>query len=168
MRNNNINLKPTIEELDLELMKSFEFYIGGYFGGGHNIYIEVNDNERKFLYGKSNYGAVIDLKNIIRKNSYISDLIFEDEIDIKDILISEVNWRIFLNSLKEIDIINWKDDYYDDDICDGSQWSVDINFLNNRCIHKCGSNRYPMYWDKFLKVFEEVFSVPIITQFNEY
>ncbi|MCR4638481.1 MAG: hypothetical protein K5677_04550 [Ruminococcus sp.] len=49
----------------------------------------------------------------------------------------------------------WKKDYVNNDILDGTQWSLDINLTNNRKRSYNGSNDYPPYWNELLKVFRQ-------------
>ena len=36
-------------------------------------------------------------------------------------------------------------------VVDGTQWELEVNFENMKPIKVYGSNKYPVYWDKFIK-----------------
>lgn len=54
-----------------------------------------------------------------------------------------------------MEIPNWKDKYYDNDVCDGTQWELIIRLQNRNKIRKSGSNEYPLYWNRFIKIMKK-------------
>lgn len=64
-------------------------------------------------------------------------------------------WLAFIEELSSLEIACWKDRYYDNNICDGTQWKLVIKFHNRHKISKCGSNEYPPYWNKFMEVIKK-------------
>ena len=49
----------------------------------------------------------------------------------------------------------WKKEYVDPNVLDGTQWGLDINLTNKRVRHYYGSNDYPPYWTELKKIFRE-------------
>ncbi|WP_035618700.1 hypothetical protein [Lacticigenium naphthae] len=47
-----------------------------------------------------------------------------------------------------MNLLNWKAEYSDPYILDGTQWSIDI-LRKTTTLHKYGSNRFPVEWDAF-------------------
>lgn len=62
----------------------------------------------------------------------------------------------FRDQCEQFKLTRWKDEYYNDDICDGHQWGMTIQFADGseRQIH--GSNEYPGTWDDMREAFEEL------------
>lgn len=49
----------------------------------------------------------------------------------------------------------WKKEYVDMDILDGTQWRLKVKLTNNRKRTYYGSNDYPPYWKELLKLFRQ-------------
>lgn len=49
-----------------------------------------------------------------------------------------------------LNLLNWKSKYIETDICDGTQWSVEV-VRSGRNIRKYGDNKFPDGWDDFCK-----------------
>ena len=63
-------------------------------------------------------------------------------IDSAKIIPSPDQWKEFRNTLDRLDVRKWHDDYYNPNIFDGTQWSLEITYLDfNLKIN--GSNSYP-------------------------
>jgi hypothetical protein len=75
------------------------------------------------------------------------------------IMDAELHVAIHLPSLivphSSLEVACWKDKYYDNNICDGTQWELVIRFPHRNKISKCGSNEYPPYWNKFIKIMKK-------------
>lgn len=126
-------------------MTSFEFFLGGYFGPSHFIYIDGKQENKIIRYAKAHGGIYVDLKD--PKN----EMDLNPDILIKEISLKPEEWFGFIEELKSVEIDNWKDKYIDKDILDGIQWEIIIEFNENDKIKKYGSNKYPPYWSKFIK-----------------
>ena len=127
-------------------MISFEFLVGGYFGSSHFIYIDGKRKNKLIRYAKTPGGMYVDLKH--PKN----EINFRPDIFLKEIPLASEQWSAFIEDLSYLEIASWKDKYYDNDICDGTQWKLVIRFPQSNKISKCGSNEYPPYWNKFMKI----------------
>ena len=70
--------------------------------------------------------------------------------------ISSAKWNKIVNTLYESLYLNeWKKEYVDNDILDGTQWSLDIKLSSNRKRSYHGTNDYPPYWNELIKVFRK-------------
>ncbi len=130
-------------------MISFEFFVGGYFGSSHFIYIDGKRKNKLIRYAKTPGGMYVDLKH--PKN----EINFRPDFFLKEIPLASEHWNVFIEDLSSLEIEYWKDKYYDNDICDGTQWELVIRFPQRNKISKCGSNEYPPYWNKFMKIMKK-------------
>lgn len=122
----------TIEDIR-DIVTSIKFSVGGFFQGVTDIIIKRNDK-----------GAIVTVEQI-----RYSEQPVETEI-------SSAKWNKIVNTLYEpLYLDEWKKDYSDNDILDGTQWSLDIKLTNNRKRSYHGSNDYPPYWNELLKVFRQ-------------
>jgi len=130
-------------------MISFEFSVGGYFGTSHFIFIDGRRKNKVIRYAKTPGGMYINLKN--PKN----EINLHPDVVLKEIPLISEHWLAFIEELTVLEISCWKDKYYDNDICDGTQWKLMIRFNHRNKISKCGSNEYPPYWNKFVKIIKK-------------
>lgn len=66
-----------------------------------------------------------------------------------------MGWKDLMGKLSHINIGQWQEDYFDRNILDGIQWSVDIEFDDDTPPrHYFGSNKFPDGFDSFLKIME--------------
>ncbi|GFZ30101.1 hypothetical protein CSC2_06270 [Clostridium zeae] len=100
-------------------------------------------------YAKAPGGMYADLKH--PKNEINMHL----DIALKEIPLISEQWLAFMEELTSLEIACWKHKYYDNDICDGTQWELVIRFPHRNKISKCGSNEYPPYWNKFIKILKK-------------
>lgn len=108
--------------------------VGGYFGGYYNVEIDLVN--LKTIWSQWGGGA-------------------EEESINKTIRESTANK--FVEQLKMVDLLNWKAKYIEQDVCDGTQWSVEI-MADGRTIKKHGDNKFPKEWDMFCKMIREITS----------
>jgi len=124
--------KETIEDIR-DIVTSIELLIGGYSPYYTQIIIKRNDK-----------GALVSVEQI-RYN------IIPTETEI-----STAKWDKIVNTLYGSLYLNeWKKEYVDMDIMDGTQWSLKIKLTNNRKRTYYGSNDYPPYWNELLKLFRK-------------
>lgn len=70
--------------------------------------------------------------------------------------ITQGKWMKIVNKLYcEMYLHEWKKEYVDPCVLDGTQWSLDISLTNKRVRHYHGSNDYPPYWNELKKIFRE-------------
>lgn len=132
--------------LSLLEMNSFEFYVGGYFGTSHFVYIDGKRKNKLIRYAKTPGGMFADLKH--PKN----EINFHPDILIKEMPLTSEQWLKFKEEISALEIAFWKDKYYDNEVCDGTQWELIVRLPNRNKISKSGSNEYPPYWNKFMKI----------------
>lgn len=130
-------------------MTSFEFYVGGYFGDSHFVYINGRRKNKLIRYAKTPGGMSVDFKH--PKN----EVNFHPDIYLKEIPLASEQWIAFIEEIAALEVSCWKDSYCDNNICDGTQWHLIIRSSNRRIIRKCGSNCYPPYWRRFLKIMKK-------------
>lgn len=54
----------------------------------------------------------------------------------------------------------WNDEYIDETILDGTQWSLSIYLDKYHVVKIEGSNKYPPYWEELLQTFRYYSGVP--------
>ena len=124
--------KETVEDIR-DIVTSIELYIGGYSPFYTHIIIKRNDK-----------GAVVNV-----------DQIRYSEIP-ADTEITAAKWNKIVNTLYGTLYLNeWKKEYVDMDITDGTQWRLKVKLTNNRKRTYYGSNDYPPYWNELLKLFRK-------------
>lgn len=60
-------------------------------------------------------------------------------------------------------IKNWKEVYFDNDILDGIQWHLNINFHYSNSVYSYGSNHFPK---KYHKIKEYIHKFIMINKLN--
>ena len=118
-----------------EKLIRFYFSIGGYFGGYGSIDVVKNDNEIKYRYEHD-----------------------QNTID-EEYNLSKERWREFINKIFDLKIYKWREKYYNNDILDGTQWELEMEFsgIENSKFESYGSNEYPYNWEKFEKIISNFF-----------
>ena len=118
----------------LKDVQSIKIEYGGYFGGCESRKIIFEDNE--IITEREIFNAVPDSKELNRQ--------FYKGMT-RDILLSE---------LAEFHIGEWKKEYEDPCVLDGTQWSVVFKYTDGKKRKFEGSNRYPYNFGGFLDVME--------------
>ena len=106
--------------------------VGGYFGGYYKVKIDLVNLKTRWSHGGGG-----ELEETIRKT------------------IRESTANKFVEQLKVVDLLNWKAEYIEPGVCDGTQWSVEI-MANGKTIKKYGDNQFPKEWDMFCKIIREI------------
>ncbi len=105
--------------------------IGGYFYGNDEYKVVLMDNDALFSFGHSDIPSQ------------------PDEITVMDINITKEE---FLDELRRLHIGEWRKRYdarrYGYEVCDGTQWSLEINYSNGiKPVKIYGDNAYPYNFD---------------------
>ena len=116
-----------------ENLTKFYFMAGGYFGGYESISVEKTDKKIIYIYRH-------DYKRISIKYS-----------------ISKKKWNEFTEKIFNESIYKWKKKYYNNDILDGEQWELKMEFNDLILFESFGSNEYPNNWDTFQEIIYEYF-----------
>ncbi|SCY24468.1 hypothetical protein SAMN03080606_01112 [Alkaliphilus peptidifermentans DSM 18978] len=130
-------------------MTSLEFYVGGYFGESYFVYINGKRKSKLIRYAKTPGGMAADLKH--PKN----EINFHPDILLKEVPLPPEQWITFTEEIAALDVSCWRDSYYENNICDGTQWHLIIKFPNREKISKNGSNDYPPYWNGLIKIMKK-------------
>lgn len=128
---NRIILLYSIDELKKKLTR-FSYSEGGFFGGYKSIDLVKDDMQIKSVYCHS-------LK------------------EGKEYSIDKEKWDEFVNKMFELNIHKWKRKYNNNDICDGSQWELKMEFNDLPNFESFGSNEYPKNWELFEDIIFEYF-----------
>lgn len=115
---------------------SFYFKIGGFFGDNYMIMLIKSDN-----------GAAV---NFSAGTGYLPE-----EPAVKEELSSD-EWQAFIHKVFHCYIADRKKRYVDPHVVDGTQWELEVNFINSKPLKIYGSNKYPVHWDKFIKAVNKV------------
>lgn len=105
--------------------------VGGYFGGYYEVKIDFST--RKLRWTHLGVGAEDYYEKIVRQS----------------------NLDKFIEELKIINLLKWKSKYIESDICDGTQWSIEI-VKDGRKLKKYGDNKFPEEWDNFCRLIRKV------------
>ncbi len=112
-------------------IKGLKVSIGGYFGGHYEV--EIDLSRKKLKWEHREYGEINHYSKSIRQVT-------------SDKLIDE---------LRNLNLLKWKKEYNDSQICDGTQWEIEIvRDKKNICIY--GSNAYPDEWDQFCRLIRKI------------
>lgn len=103
--------------------------VGGYFEGYYGVSIHFQN------------------KNLIWKYSFDSDSV-EKKLSGTDI-------AMFMKGLKMVDLLNWKREYEELGVLDGTQWEVEI-IREKRNLKRSGSNKFPAEWETFCKLIRSI------------
>ncbi len=112
-----------------------------YYDDIKSIYVKVGG----FFQGVEMRKAYIDSKTAILKRVTFDGSQFSEEV------IESMSQEEFLKQLRQIHIESWKKRYYDNEILDGEQWEIVLEYEEKKKSYH-GSNLYPESFDSFLKV----------------
>lgn len=116
--------------MNIECVESITVEYGGFFGGTERRVIKHNGDqivvERLFFNGASDDGIP---------------------------LYENITWFGLLKRMDAL-IKDWKEEYNDPDVLDGTQWSLDIEYVDGKEEHYWGSNMFPDNFEAFLNAIE--------------
>lgn len=107
-------MKPRSQTRPTVVPKQFRVSVGGF--GGPNY-------ELRLMNGRLRYQA--DFSSLPEKISPTAK-----------------EWETFWATVQRCDLWNWEARYDDFDICDGTQWAIEV-MLGDRHLRSSGSNAYP-------------------------
>ena len=120
----------------LKDLESIEIYYGGYFRGGKQWTISFD-------------GSRIVVDSILRQ---MPDF---DQSNLELPSFDDMKKTDFLRGLSDLHMGEWKKEYFDPGVLDGTQWSVDIQYTDGKKRHFSGSNMFPYNFNDFLEVVRE-------------
>ncbi len=105
--------------------------VGGYFGDSYEM--DIDFSSRKLKWRNSGAGVEDHYEKIIKQNTLDR----------------------FIEELKKLKVLNWKAKYIQSDVCDGTQWSLEIRKSGkNILLH--GDNKFPDEWDRFCTLISRI------------
>jgi hypothetical protein len=111
-------------------MQSIKVWVGGHLGLAYSVEADV-------LQGVITYQCTDGI--------YVP-------IKIETKPLSTEAWNMLIKGLIGCDFEYWLDEYINNDILDGTQWSVEIGLDTGKTFHKSGSNHYPGRWKQFCRL----------------
>lgn len=120
----------------LKDLESIEIYYGGYFQGGKQWMISFD-------------GSRIVVDSILRR---MPDF---EQSSLELPRFDDIKRAGFLRELLNLHMGEWKKEYYDPGVLDGTQWSVDIRYTDGKKRHFSGSNMFPYNFAEFLNIVRE-------------
>ena len=119
-----------------EKIKKIETYVGGYFGGYHQVEVDLEKNSVTCTHGG---------EGKLEESVYRS--------------IRSATAQKLLEQLELLNLLNWEAEYVDPGTLDGTQWHVEI-VMDGHSITKHGSNEYPEQWGKFRHAISKIARKP--------
>lgn len=124
-----------------DIVTSIKFSVGGFFGGFTKITLVKDEN-----------GASVTVQESLLRNP--------EECEPGPIHITVDEWNQILNRLYlQLYLHEWKHNFEDPCVLDGTQWDLRIKLTNGRVRNYGGSNAFPPYWRDLIKIFQQF--VPI-------
>ena len=121
-----------------DIVTSIKFSVGGFFSGHTDVSIIKNEQ-----------GALVQVQKLSEP---------DEEPD--DRQINAVKWQKIVNTLYgQMYLHEWKRSFVDPCVMDGTQWRLEIGLTKKRKRSYSGSNDYPPYWSKLLRIFREFVKV---------
>ena len=66
-------------------------------------------------------------------------------------------WAVFMAKIDELRVWNWEATYYHVDMCDGSQWELELA-MGDKTVKSSGVNKTPETFDQFKEALGELLS----------
>lgn len=132
--------KPSKQEIkassfneNITKIKKITFSIGGFSEGFKNYTIDVENSIK----------ASLEYQGEIKELELLS--IYEEPFELEE----------FFETLTNLYLGEWKRNYKNSEILDGTQWLIKIYFSNkNRPVIFEGSNHFPYNFDSFVRIFD--------------
>lgn len=103
-----------------------------------------------FFQGHEIHTIIIDGENIHKK---IEDSFIQEESNCRISSNYSVSKEELLDGIRELHIGEWRSNYYNNAVLDGTQWSLEIFFSDNhKTVKLDGSNDYPYNFNKFMEL----------------
>lgn len=112
-------------------IKGLKASVGGFFGGYYNV--EVNLTTLQVSWSFWQGGQQESFEKTIRPATA----------------------KKFLEGLKKANLLNWRAEYVEPGVLDGTQWSVEI-IRDGQNKKMLGNNQYPDEWDDFCKLISRI------------
>ncbi|MBP3951936.1 hypothetical protein [Bacillus suaedae] len=103
-------------------------YVGGFFGASYNVDLDLISGSAAWSHWENGEEVASECKAL--KETTVKKLIEE---------------------LKIINFLNWKREYIEPGVLDGTSWSVEL-IREGRNLKRSGANKFPEEWDDFCKL----------------
>lgn len=103
------------------------------------------------FFGVPEFGEIDLLKKTLKYSKGILDSERSDSAAKSDL--SEEQIKSLQKRIADLHLEDWKDEYADNDILDGTQWSLKISFDNGKSKEIYGSNEYPNNFEAMKNLF---------------
>lgn len=143
----------TIDYKRFEKVMEIDFYEGGFSGPNEYLYIQKESGKILLRYVKTD-GRGVDIKKDdvdVYSPDYLEGI--EREID-------QAQWQECLKKIAEARVNKWKRSYVDENILDGTQWHLKIEFSNGKHMDKSGSNKFPKNYGKVVSILLDLLKEP--------
>ena len=84
----------------------------------------------------------------------VQDIVYEIARVLKAIYPESGDLIVHQERIADLHLEDWQDEYSDNDILDGTQWSLKISFDNGKNKEIFGSNKYPDNFEAMKKLFD--------------
>lgn len=123
-------------ELFPDAVTGVVFEEGGFFGGYDHVEIKKSTDEKYYAEYRHN-PEVRDREDLFRKE------------------LTDLQWKRLMNTLfYRLCIHEWKQSYYDHNVLDGTQWSLELSLTKGRHYNISGSNAFPAMYKDLVRVFK--------------
>ena len=138
-KNNKIYENITVDNKYLSDIKSFKFFLEKNNKESHFIYIDLESKIKMLVYAKA---------------LYLNDTskVFNPDINLREIEISQNQYYDFIEKIKEINIRSWDNKYINFNSKQNIHWSILIEFFENSKIIKEGKDDFPANWNEFIEL----------------
>ncbi len=133
----------------LQDIKSIIFEYGGYFSGYKKRTITF-DGE-KILMEKDSILRDSDMEELLQ-NPYDDFQEVEEPKQNPSDDFQEMKKAELIEKLADFHLGEWRKEYVDFNVMDGTQWSLIIKFSSGKVFRSCGSNRFPYNFFEFLEI----------------
>lgn len=110
----------------------------------------ASDKETRIILYIGGFGPSYDIKIHGNTVKYKKADFWTGPFKEETFTVSDQEIQIFIDKLKEVGIEKWKKDYSNDEVMDGTGWSVSIKHKDLE-VFSGGHNRYPEHFTAYLK-----------------
>ena len=118
----------------IEDIKKLGASVGGYMGHSFSVEIDFKKASAKYDVYERGYKA---------KST-------------ETVILSESKIQAFLKTLEKVKITEWKENYPNPGIMDGTNWGIEIKFGDNKKFSSSGDNAYPGQWKTFCSAIKKL------------
>jgi len=125
------NKKEVIDN-EYSKIKGIKASVGGYFGPSYLVVIDLEGLNTNWIHWEEG-----------------------KEIETYQKKITVETAASFIDQLKSVNLLKWKETYENPGILDGTGWEIEI-YTKGRDLYKSGDNAFPDHWDAFCSIISEI------------